>query len=190
MSQWQKKTGAALLVALLAACGGSGSTGLIVPESALLVQVREGGSCVEANGTTYCPTDATSPDGQQVDSPLPGPAEPCQPSGDCGNAVGFVFRPTGFAAGAACALATRRADASEPWSVSPPVPIDSSSDRLEFRADLPEGFAAGDVLEAALLCFDEAPSALLDALASLADAAPDVIFVAPLLPAAGGAAPS
>jgi hypothetical protein len=65
---------AAVLVALLAACGGSGSTGLVSPEGALLREVRRDGTCVTAEEmVTYCATDspdAVSPDGASASGPF------------------------------------------------------------------------------------------------------------------------
>lgn len=190
-STWAKLATLATL-AFVAGCGGSGSTGLILPESALLADVRESRTCVEANGTTYCATDSESPRGQHVAAPTPSPAEPCQlvpAGGDCsGDEVDYMFRPSGFAEGAACALATRIGGGDEDdWIVSPPVAIAGDDATISFFADLPAGFSSDDVIEAALLCFDEAPGELASPVARLADLAPDVIFVAPLLPAAGAA---
>jgi len=197
MSHWLKTSRNALVaptwatlatLAFLAGCGGSGSTGLILPEGALLADVRASRTCVEANGTTYCATDAAGPRGQQVEAPAPSPAEPCQAAptdGDCsGDEVDYMFRPSGFDAGAACALATRL-EGDVAWNVSPPEAIVGDDATLSFFADLPAGFNSDDVIEAALLCFDEAPEGLASPVALLADLAPDVIFVAPLLPAAG-----
>src|SRR5690242_4977734 len=68
---------AALLAAGLAACGGSGSTGLVSPEGALLQQARNEGTCVTSTEmVTYCATDspqAVSPDGASASGPLPRP---------------------------------------------------------------------------------------------------------------------
>jgi hypothetical protein len=58
------------LCVLLASCGGgSGSTGLITSEDAVIDDVRQTGTCEELDGVTYCATDspdATAPGGQSV----------------------------------------------------------------------------------------------------------------------------
>ncbi|MBM4269812.1 MAG: hypothetical protein FJ144_24960 [Deltaproteobacteria bacterium] len=180
-------------LAFVAGCGGRGSTGLILPEGALLADVRETRTCVEANGTTYCATDSEGPRGQHVGAPTPSPAEPCQlvPADgdrDCsGDEVDYMFRPSGFAEGAACALATRMEGGDAEWIVSPPVALTGAEAAISFFADLPSGFSSDDVIEAALLCFDQPPGELTSPVARLADLGPDVIFVAPLLPASGAA---
>lgn len=64
---------------LLAGCGGgSGSTGLITSEGALIDDVRNTGTCGEFDGAPYCATDspqATAPGGQSASvvsgTPLP-----------------------------------------------------------------------------------------------------------------------
>ena len=65
---------AGVLGALLAACGGSGSTGLVSPEGALLREVRRDGTCVTSDQmVTYCATgspDAVSPGGATADGPF------------------------------------------------------------------------------------------------------------------------
>jgi hypothetical protein len=65
------------LCAVLAACGGgSGSTGLVTSEDAVIDQVRETGTCHEFDGAPYCATDspnATAPGGQRVSVVTPAP---------------------------------------------------------------------------------------------------------------------
>ncbi len=65
------------LCAVLAACGGgSGSTGLVTSEDAILDQVRESGTCDQFRGASYCATDspdAVAPGGERVSVVTPVP---------------------------------------------------------------------------------------------------------------------
>jgi len=77
---WQHRSMVAVL-ALVAACGGSGSTGLISPENAVLDEVRRDGTCVTSDAmVTYCATDAVSPTGASASGPLAGPAPTATPN--------------------------------------------------------------------------------------------------------------
>ena len=82
---WQDRSMVALLAALLAACGGSGSTGLISPENAVLGEVRRDGTCVTSGAmVTYCATgspDAVSPAGASASGPAPVVPAPTPTSG-------------------------------------------------------------------------------------------------------------
>jgi hypothetical protein len=64
-----------LAAMLLVGCGGSGSTGLISPENALLEDVRREDSCVTIEeGLTYCATsapEAVAPNGASALGPFP-----------------------------------------------------------------------------------------------------------------------
>src|SRR6185369_6865813 len=59
---------------LAGACGGSGSTGLVSPEGALLAKARRDGTCVTSNEmVTYCATDApgaVGPGGATASGPI------------------------------------------------------------------------------------------------------------------------
>jgi hypothetical protein len=74
MIEWHRTMVIACAALFLAACGGgSGSTGLISQEGALLTEVRRDGTCVEADGIAFCATDSTNaiaPGGQSADGPL------------------------------------------------------------------------------------------------------------------------
>ena len=81
MTEWRRTIVRMIWVgALLAGCGGgSGSTGLITSETALIDDVRREGNCGEFDGAPYCATDstdATAPGGQSasivaIGSPTP-----------------------------------------------------------------------------------------------------------------------
>ena len=165
----------------LGACGGgSGSTGLIVPESAVLAEVRREGTCTDSNGVTYCATNsstAVSPGGQSANAPvdMAGVPIPCTPGEvPCsGDSLGFVVR--GFGEGAACASAVRPSGGGS-WSTGPLVPVGEEPTQVEVF--YPAEVSPSDA-ETALLCFESAPTAIPAQVATLAEARPDVVFVAP-----------
>lgn len=157
---------------LLAACGGSGSTGLISPEAALLTEVRETGDCVDAGGATYCPAVASF----MADPGVPGPS---RPPANGGGVLVFEFDTTGLEA-LTCALATR--SPGENWRLGPTDVVGSDTAASSFAVLAPADFVVGrGALEAALLCFDAPPPPLPDSVGELADAAPRFVFVAPAL---------
>ncbi|HZR84167.1 MAG TPA: hypothetical protein VFD92_23925 [Candidatus Binatia bacterium] len=162
-----------------AACGGSGSTGLISPEGAVLEEVRRDGTCVRSGATLYCATDsgnATTPGGMHADvgdvAPAPGCPEPGD--GSCGLGGTVTFAVSGFGEGAACASAARPAGEGGAWQVGAPVDVGGVASPLAFP--LADALAPGE-LEIALLCFAAPPDELPTELRLLADAAPDVVFV-------------
>jgi hypothetical protein len=163
----------------LCACGGSGSTGLISPESFVLEAVRRDGTCIESAGISYCATDsdrAVAPDGQSALAPaemgMPGPCSPGDESCPGQDQLGFTVR--GFGPGAACATAVRPGGDAE-WSIGSLVPVGADATQVP----LPEpALSDGDALpEIALLCFETAPTALPPRVATLGEANPDVVFV-------------
>jgi hypothetical protein len=176
----------AFLAALLAACGGSGSTGLIQPESGVLAEVRRNGTCVEAGSTLFCATDSTradAPGNRQVETsgtvgvgpmPCPSPTEiPCEGP----ITPGGFFLVDGFGPGAACASASRSIGSTNGWVTGNLMPV--GSDQTTILSPEP-GPTSADALEVVLLCFDAAPPSLAPELAMLGDAGADVIFVPPL----------
>lgn len=174
MNRTRFQTGclAGVLALLLVACGGSGSTGLITAESALLAEVRETRECREANDTTYCFASVV----EGMDTGVPDPSEcsnvECPPSA----AGGFTFDTAAVPAGATCAVATRSGD--EDWTIGPLA--SPEADPEGFAVTTPPAFATGG-FDAALLCFEEPPGELPPSVSTLADAGPLIIFVAPSL---------
>lgn len=161
---------AGILTLLLVACGGSGSTGLITAESALLAEVRETRECRDANDTTYCFAAVI----EGMDTGAPDPTEcsvvECPPSA----AGGFTFDTSTVPAGTTCAVATR--SGGEDWRIGPLAM--SGPDEEGFPVATPPASTA-DEFDAALLCFDDAPGDLPSSVSTLAEAGPTIIFVAP-----------
>jgi hypothetical protein len=165
---------AGALAALAVACGGSGSTGLILPEAILLEQVRRQGTCIESQGTAFCATGsggAVAPGGQRADTVGLLPSPGCAPDA-CGGAGTATFVVSGFAPGAACAVAARRV-ADGRWVTGDLVPVGGEPMQLA----LPLPIDPQDASDAVLLCYERAPSAFPPELASLVDAHPDLVFV-------------
>jgi hypothetical protein len=166
------------LAAALCACGGSGSTGLILPESALLAEVRRDGTCIESEGISYCATDseqAVSPDGQSALAPAEmgsGPS-PCPTGGDdCPGRDELGFTVQGFAPGAACATAAQSSEG-DAWSIGALVPVGVEATQVPVPASTDSGASS----ELVLLCFDVAPAELPGSVATLSETNPDVVFV-------------
>ena len=152
------------LALVLPACGGSGSTGLITAESALLAEVRETGTCREANGTTYCFADVREGfEGGPPGVPSPAPSLPVE------------FDTTDIEVGTACAVATR--DAGGTWTVGE---ARAAGDDVSY-AIAPTVAVEDGGTEAALLCFDPPPGELPDMTDTLADLGPSIIYVAPVI---------
>jgi hypothetical protein len=164
----------ALAALLLAACGGSGSTGLIVPEAGILTDVRTRGVCIDANATTYCPAG-----GAEVNTDAPGlsPSLPCPTGGSCeGGTIRFRFDVVDLDPEWTCAVAAREAGLD--WTLGELRSVTSPDAGAAFVVAVPPGFdPATDDVQAALLCFD-APPTLPPTVATLADTAPTIVFVA------------
>jgi hypothetical protein len=107
-----------MLAAVVAACGGSGSTGLIAPENALLAEVRRDGTCVSAeDSVTYCATDspdAIGPGGASADGPL-------EDGGGIATATPGAAAPTPSPAGSAAPTATAPDASPSPPPVATPT---------------------------------------------------------------------
>ncbi len=168
---------AAAAALLLTACGGSGSTGLISAETALLAEVRESGRCLDANGTTYCL--ATQAESVDVGAPTdpPNNPEPCLDA-ECPPAAAtpFTFDTADLPVDTTCAVAAR--EHGEAWSIGEAAEVGDGSSA--FQA--PPTFASeSGSSEAALLCFDIPPEhgTFPATLEVLADAEPSIILVAP-----------
>jgi hypothetical protein len=162
------------LAAVLTACGGSGSTGLILPEGIVLEQVRSSDQCVEMQGTSFCPTG--SPDGilpqggyADVTDPLPSPG--CDPS-TCGATEIATFVVGGFDPGAACAIAAQRARDGR-WVTGSLVAV--AFEPMQLVLPLP--IEAEDASDVVLLCYETAPTTFPAELAMLVDAHADIVFV-------------
>lgn len=176
MREWLRRVALGTAAALWA-CGGSGSTGLISPESSLLAEVRTSGTCIESEGISYCATDsarAVSSDGQSAFGPadegVPGPCPAGEETCPGMDELGFTVR--GFPAGAACATATR-ADVGAAWALGALVPVGPQTTQVPVEATTDAEAPA----ELVLLCFDVAPSALPASVTELREASPDVVFV-------------
>jgi hypothetical protein len=183
MIEWYRVTTIAAAAIVFAACGGSGSTGLILPESALLDEVRRDGVCIASGPTSFCATgspDAVAPGGARAvggdlfgDGPgLPCPSEPELP---CPGLASAGFEVRGLPEGAACAAAARPAGQDRaPWRTGALVAVDDTPERISFP--LPEDLADGAV-EVVLLCFEIPPRELSPDLDALVDAGADIVFV-------------
>ena len=209
MREWRTIVLGALCVTLAACGGGSGSTGLITSEDAVIDGVRTTGRCDTFDGAPYCATDspdAVAPGGQSVSvvTPAPSPAATGTPIA--------ASTPTPFPTGPQ-STATHAPPTVTP--VPSPSPTPPEARQVTVVVDgFDEGAAcataartlgsdapwetgplalvttgapttflvAADVpapLDLALLCFAEPPDGLPMTLTTLADASPTVVFVLP-----------
>lgn len=138
MREWRRIIVFGCLGALLAACGGgSGSTGLITSEGAVIDDVRSTGTCDTFDGAPYCATDsedAVAPGGQSaaVVTAAPSPVPTATPAaGGTGTPEpGASMTPTnGVQPTASAAPAT-------------PAPTPTPNDERTVTAVV-DGFAAG-----------------------------------------------
>ncbi len=70
MNKWCRMIALVWVLGLAACGGGSGSTGLINSENALIDHVRQTGTCAESKGAAFCATNsanATAPGGQRAE---------------------------------------------------------------------------------------------------------------------------
>jgi hypothetical protein len=195
---------------LLAACGGgSGSTGLITSEGALLDQVRRDGTCAELDGAAFCATDsphAIAPGGQRASvlvvtpTPLASPTAPPLAS-PTAQATNGGASPTPAPAITATPLSGPTASPSPSGGQTVSVVVDGfgpdAACAVAARtAGQDGGWRTGPLVEAdgivfplpagvaepseiVLLCFAPAPLALKPEIERLADATPTVVFVLP-----------
>lgn len=149
---------AAVLFALLAACGGSGSTGLVSPEGALLREVRRDGTCVTSEEMViYCATgspDAVSPDGVSAAGPFDAGAPPPTSTPGGGAAPTPTAQTTGTSGTpSAQVTASPAAEASATPSVqATPCPAGACPASVELRfvvRGLPDGAACALAARAA-----------------------------------------
>jgi hypothetical protein len=196
-----------VLCGLLAACGGgSGSTGLITPEQALINDVQATGTCGTFDGAPYCATDspdAVAPGGQRANvlTPVPTPQVSATPGGAVPTSTPAAGGATPTAPGdlptpsatatpitrtvtvavegfeAGAACATGARPAESDETWRTGTLIAVDDSGTPVVFPLPAGIT--EPFELALLCFDDPPAALASELDTLADAEPTVVFVLP-----------
>jgi hypothetical protein len=178
---------AAGLISLILACGGSGSTGLILPEGIALDTVRQGRTCVESGGTLYCATNSVDTGAHgglmadrpaiPVPSPTPSPHDsgvPTPSPSGTPNRDGLVLIVSGAAPGTACATAARLERGMGDWSLGVLVAVPLPAAPVAYP--LPAGLTLASA-EVVLLCFRESPASTPFSIENLSDALPDVVFV-------------
>jgi hypothetical protein len=180
----------AALGCMLAACGGSGSSGFDgepAGEPETIGAAVDQGSCLELEAVTYCGSgapfataagDATV----QIDEPLV-PVECAGVPGQDACETSVDFTSEGFPAGTAYLVAS--SDSFEgPWTLSSELPPPSSGSAPEDREAAVELPTAGEsapppspLVVAVLVYLDALPQEAPGEVAELAELAPDVAYV-------------
>ena len=185
---------------LLAACGGSGSSGFdgepASGEPDALMRAVDEGSCVEFAAVTYCGSGApftVDPDFATVEIEEPSTALTCtQAPEENVCEASFTFTAIGFPAGTAYLVAS--ADSFEgPWTLSEAMPAPSTGGPPEDRngaVELPSGGASAPpptpVVLAVLVYLDALPPELPSDASLLSDFSPDVVYATRELEVAAG----
>lgn len=158
---------AALAPLLLLACGGSGSTGLIVPEAALMQEVRATRTCAESGGVEYCPAQ-------------PMMASEIPPIDQAPESASFTFDTADLDPDLPCAVAERAGEGV--WQFGEVFPAGTTDEAGAFTATSNEAGAGDAPLETALVCFDGPMDALPSQSQTLAELGPSLVLVGPVLP--------
>lgn len=144
MREWRTILLGALCATLAACGGGSGSTGLITSEGAVIDDVRSTGTCDTFDGAPYCATDspdAVAPGGQSVSIVTSAPTPTPVPTGTPGAGASRTPVPaeTPTPTGGVQPSATGGASA----TASPvPMPTSTPSDARSVTVVV-DGFGAG-----------------------------------------------
>lgn len=176
-----------ILALVLAACGGSGSSGFdITSENAAIERALETQECVVFEGLMVCPADAVAPaDGpEHVDTSFDHAGSvSCgqrSPGGPCNFMLRFA--PVGFPPGTIFRVAARRTEPEGPWEIGTEAPNanpfgDPSFDG-EVDLDVPSGAPSAEVsVQFAVLAFIEPPASLPTEVDHLLDSGAEYAFV-------------
>ena len=187
-----------LLLALLAGCGGSGSSGFepSFREGALIDQAIAEQRCVQGDGgLTICPSGALVP------NPIGGLPNPfdvrvvaaldqpdgvdCKP-GDSGDECLLTLQidTEGLPTGAEVRTAVRLLPGGA-WLIGPALEVQAASDGSAMLAPVTVDLAGADTADAvqvAVLVFGEAPASPTEEVSELAASGADYAFVLPPVP--------
>lgn len=186
----------ALLLALTtSACAGgtgTGSSGLIGTEGALVARVVESGECEEFGGVDYCPADAPEalPSGKYISTPFDEQTSIGCFRSESGSALCvfvFSFEPQGFAANEEFVVALRDSDSEEPWDLfslrEPLTEEEEEADLIVTSIVIDLADEAGEQIQLGILAFPEPVDDLPLTTASLAELGAEAVFLAPPLDA-------
>ena len=182
-----------VLAALVAACGGSGSSGFDgepASEAEAILLALEDQSCVEFEGVTYCASAADTTVGSETatvtieDAMTPVACAELPDETECVASLGF--EPSGFPAGTVFRAATA-SSVDGPWTLSADVPPPSSGGQGEDERDVdvqvPSPGASGPpapLVLAVLVYVEPVSGELPSAAPRLSDFGADVVYVGEL----------
>ncbi len=188
----------ALVLTLLAGCaGGSGSSGFDISpaaENGFIVLALETEQCVDADGLAICPANAGdlvlpgTVDMPGVPPPTVGVSSdelfaslPCAPTeGDIDACSADVdFRVTGLPDGTTVVVAVRDASGTGIWNVGEATVVEAGYVSTSLRIA-----AAPDVVQIAVLVYEESAPVSPGEIETLSLASPDIVFVTTAVPIA------
>lgn len=192
-SGWRALVAAWAVVIVGCAGGtGTGSSGLIGTEGALVSRVIETGTCEKFEGVDYCPADSPDalPSGKYVSTPFDDQTSIGCFRSESGSALCvfvFSFEPQGFGADEEFVIAIRGANTEEPWdlfSLREPLTEDEEDADLIITSiviDLAD--ETGEQIQLGILAFPEPVSNLPFTTETLAELGAEAVFLAPPLDA-------
>jgi hypothetical protein len=176
---------------LLAACGGSGSSGFDgepASEPQAIAEAVDQQTCIEFEAVTYCgsgaPFEGAAAEGSvEIDEPLT-PVACAEIPGQDACVAEVEFRPAGFPPGTAFVVASS-ATVEGPWDVSSQLPPPSSGgagpEDREAEVELPSAGGTepppSPLIVAVLVYFSGVAPGAPEQIDALADLEPDVAYV-------------
>ncbi len=184
-----------IVLGLVSGCAGgtgTGSSGLIGTEGALVSRVVETGTCEQFDGVDYCPSDTPDalPSGKFVSTPFDEESSIGCFRSESGSALCvfvFTFEPQGFDASEEFVIGIRGADSDEPWdlfSLREPLTEEEEDAELIITSiviDLADD--SGEQIQLAILAFPEPVVDLPETSDTLAELGAETVFLAPPLDA-------
>lgn len=184
-----------LALAWLTGCAGgtgTGSSGLIGTEGALVARVVETGECEKFESVDYCPADKPNalPSGKFISTPFDDETSIGCFRSESGSALCvfvFSFEPQGFGADDEFVIAIRGLDTEEPWDLfslrEPLTEEEEDADLIVTSIVIDLADDTGEVIQLGILAFPEPVGDLPFTSETLAELGAEAVFLAPPLDA-------
>lgn len=193
-TRWWRAISLALALTTAACAGGTGtgSSGLIGTEGALVARVVETGECEQFDGVDYCPADEPNalPSGKYISTPFDDQTSIGCFRSESGSALCvfvFSFEPQGFSADDEFVIAIRGADTEEPWDLfslrEPLTEEEEDADLIITSIVIDLADDSGEQIQLGILAFPEPVANLPETTDTLAELGAEAVFLAPPLDA-------